>query len=287
MNGTNRPIVITLIVVILAIAALVAYFFSTDSNEAVVTEQIAVPQASPEPPVPEVTPTAPPEDLNALPPEPDELEPEEERPSAPAAPVFVLPLLDDSDQLIRDGAVSLTRHEGINLWLGPDELIRRFVAFSDNVAHGQVAKLSVRALAPQGEFLARPIDDQVFEMDPESYKRYDRLTEIAVSVDSRRAAEFYHLLRPLVQEAYAELGYGEKSFDDVIFQAAARIQETPVIEGQIRLTRPVVMYLFEDPKLEALSAVQKQLIRMGPDNTRLLQKKVQEITLELKAILDR
>jgi hypothetical protein len=47
------------------------------------------------------------------------------------------------------------------------------------------------------------------------------------------------------------------------------------------------MYKFEDPKLESLSAAQKQLIRMGPRNTLLLRTKISEIALELRAILDR
>ena len=284
MNGTNRPIVITLVVVVLAIAALVAYFFSTGSSEEVVTEQIAVPRVVPAEPAP--APQKPPAVMT---------EPVEEmvvsRPSEvvspPEEPVFVLPLLDDSDQLIRDGAVSLTRHEGINTWLGSDELIRKFVAFADNVAHGQVAKSTVRALAPKGPFLARPVGDQVFEMDPASYDRYDRFVDIAISVDSRRAAEFYHLLRPLVEEAYGELGYGDRAFDDVVFQSAARLLETPVIEEPIRLVRPVVMYRYEDEKLENLSAAQKQMIRMGPENTRKLQAKIRDIMLELRAILDK
>jgi hypothetical protein len=204
-----------------------------------------------------------------------------------APPEFVLPMLNDSDSLIRDGVVSLTRHEGINAWLASSELIRKFVAFVDNVAHGQVAKEPVRTLAPEGTFLVKQIDEKTFELDPESYRRYNAFTEVIVSIDGRRAAEFYHLLRPLIQKAYDELGYGNRSFDDVMFQASGRLLETPVIDEKIPLVRPVVMYKFKDEKLESLSAAQKQLIRMGPRNTRLLQAKISEVALELRTILGR
>jgi hypothetical protein len=46
------------------------------------------------------------------------------------------------------------------------------------------------------------------------------------------------------------------------------------------------MYEFEDKRLESLGAAQKQLIRMGPRNTRALQVKLSEIALELRSILD-
>jgi hypothetical protein len=276
----NKPIIITFLVVLLAIAGLISWFYVSTESEESVTEEISVPPPSPVVPAPEPEPaTTRPEPVIE---EVVEL-PEEE----PEIPAFVLPLLDESDQLIRDGVVSLTRHEGINLWLSPNQLIRKFVAFVDNIAHGQVAREPVRALAPEGEFLAQKISDDRYELDPASYSRYDLFTEIVISVDARRAAEFYHLLRPLMQKAYGELGYGNRSFDDVVFQAIGRLLETPVVEGTVYLVRPVVMYKFEDEKLEGLSAAQKQMIRMGPRNTRLLRAKISEVALELRAILEK
>ena len=274
----NKPIIITFVVVLLAIAALVTYFImSAEPEPPAVTQPIAIPE--PPPVIEEPVVEEPEPEVVAVEVEVEELKEE-------VKPAFVLPLLDESDQLIRDGVVSLTRHERINAWLAPSELIRKFVAFVDNIAHGQVAKEPVRVLAPQGQFLASKIDDEVFELDLRSYDRYNLFTEIVVSIDARRAAEFYHLLRPLIQSAYDELGYGKKPFDDVMFQAIGRLLETPVIDRPIRLVRPVVMYKFEEERLESLSAAQKQMIRMGPRNTRLLQAKLSEVALELRAILE-
>ena len=275
----NKPIVIIFIIVLVAIIGVASYLLTNSKPEPEVMEKIAIPEAV--------------ERIKSEPlPEP---EPEREPLTARVVEVpvedesldFVLPLLNDSDELIRDGVVSLTRHEGVNAWLAPNQLIRKFVAFTDNVAHGQVAKEPVRSLAPEGPFLVHKIDEKTFEVDHLSYGRYTPFVKIAVSIDARRAAEFYHLLRPLFQIAYAELGYGSQTFDDVMFQSIGRLLETPMIEGQIRLVQPVVMYKFEDPKLESLSAAQKQLIRMGPENTRLLKAKISEISLELRTILNR
>ena len=275
----NRPIIIALAIVGLLIVGFIVYSVSSkESVPEVVTQPVAIPE--PEPPVPEPVIEAEPE---------PELEPEQvvEAPvEEEVEPAFVLPRLNDSDQLIRDGVVRLTRHEGVNTWLSPNELIRKFVAFVEGVAIGQVAKDPVRDLAPQGPFLASQISEQVYLLDSASYERYDFFSEVVVSLDARRSAEFYLLVHPMLQEAYGELGSPDKKFNDVVFKAIGRLLETPVINKPIRLLRPVVMYQFEEKKLESLSAAQKQLIRMGPKNTRALQVKLSEIALELRSLLE-
>ena len=271
----NRPLIIALVVVVLAIVGFVIYTMtSTEPEPQVVFQPIAIPE--PEAEVTEAEPEPGVEPVTEGPVEVDE----------EAEPAFVLPLLNDSDQLIRDGVVSLTRHEGVNVWLSPNELIRKFVAFVDGIANGQVVKEPVRILTPEGPFLVRQISDEVYLLDNISYKRYDFFTAVVVSLDARRAAEFFLLVKPMLQEAYDELGYPNKKFDDVVFQAIGRLLETPVSNEPIRLVRPVVMYQFENKKLESLSAAQKQLIRMGPRNTRSIQVKLSEIALELRSLLE-
>ena len=54
----------------------------------------------------------------------------------------------------------------------------------------------------------------------------------------------------------------------------------------MRLVRPVVMFEYADPQLESLSAVQKQLLRMGPDNSRAIQAKLGEMARELRVRAD-
>ena len=270
----NKPLIISLIVVLAVIVGVTAWFVTSTEPEPPAVTEIAVPapaSESEQEPGPEPVPIAGP---------PEEPEAEEE-------PALVLPRLEDSDPLVRDGVVGMTRHEGINPWLASNQLVPKFVALVDSLAHGQIARGSVRQLTPDGPFRVKQIDEETYELDPASYERYNQITEVAVSVDARRAAEFYDLLRPLIRQAYSELGYEEDTFDDVVFQAIGRLLETPVIEEPIRLVRPVVVYRFEDEQLEALSAAQKQMIRMGPRNTRLLQAKIREVSLELRVILGR
>ena len=47
------------------------------------------------------------------------------------------------------------------------------------------------------------------------------------------------------------------------------------------------MYEYEEERLENLSAAQKQLLRMGPQNTQMIQNKLSEIAIELRSVLGR
>jgi hypothetical protein len=53
--------------------------------------------------------------------------------------------------------------------------------------------------------------------------------------------------------------------------------DTPEPARPVRLVKPEASYVFEDPELEALSAGQKILIRMGPSNAERVKAKLSEI----------
>ena len=259
MDQAKQPVVIALGALVLLVLGYVGYsVFSGEEESVTVTETpIEIPvveaeeEAAPEPepePEPVVEPVVDPV------PEPiQEPEPEVS---------FVLPQLKDSDQLVRDGVRSLSQHVGLAKWLVPAELIRKFVVLVDNVALGAIPRNHIPFLAPDGGFQVQQVSEEDYMLDADSFARYDLVTEIFVSIDSNRAVEFYVLLRPLFQEAFTDLGYENKQFDDVIFAAIGRLLEIPAISPPIHLKRPVVMYEFADEKLESMSAVQKQLVRI-------------------------
>jgi hypothetical protein len=285
-DNPNLPILIAMVVLgLLILGFLGYYFFAGEEPETVTITEVPVEILAPKIEVePEVIPEPEPE------PEPEfVLEPAPEpvfEPEPEPEVSFVLPTLQDSDQLVRDAVASLSDHTGLARWLIPAELIRKFVVLVDNVARGSVPRNHVPFLAPQGAFQVEKVSDEDYFLNVNSFARYDLVTEIFVSIDSHRAVELYVLLRPLFQEAYAEQGHENKRFDDVIFAAIGRMLETPVINPPIRLKRPIVMYEFADKKLEAMSAVQKQMVRMGPKNTSLIKAKLGEVAYELRVVLE-
>ncbi|MFT5014822.1 MAG: hypothetical protein ACI9HA_003492 [Dinoroseobacter sp.] len=268
----NKPVLIALIVTgVLLLGFLAYYFLSVSSESETVTDVVALP----------IEPPAVIETIKTPDPEREiDLVGEE-----PVEPAFVLPRLENSDQLIRDGAVSLTRHEGINTWLGSSELIRKTVAFVDNIANGNIAKQPAAALAPRGQMSVNEISEGVYLMNERSYDRFNNTTNILLSIDAQRSIEFYILLRPLFEQAYGELGYPAGKFDEVVLRAIGRLLETPRLNEPAKMIRPVVMYEYQDPKLESLSAAQKQLLRMGPKNATAIKDKLRDVARELRSTL--
>ena len=271
----NKPVLIALVITgILLLGFLVYYFIASPAEPDTVSDTVELPVEQPQ--TIEVIETT---DLE---PEPEPIIDVVDQTEAPA---FVLPRLGNSDQLIRDGAVSLTRHEGINTWLGVDELIRKTVAFTNNISNGNIAREPAAALAPRGQFSVNEIADGVYVVNERSYERFNNVTNILLSIDTKRAVEFYVLLRPLFQQGYEELGYPSGKFDEVVLRAIGRLLETPQLPESAKLVRPVVMYEYQDPELESLSPAQKQLLRMGPQNAASVKEKLRAIARELRVAL--
>lgn len=274
---SNKPLLLAIGAGLIVILIAGTLLFEEDEQAPETTQVVTLPIPEPAPPVVEV----------ALEPESEpEPEPEPKPEPEPIEPAFVLPLLNDSDGLIRDGLVSLSRHEGMNQWVAVNDLIRKFVGFTNGVSEGRVVRNPVEILAPRGQFLVSQLDEEIYAIDPKSYDRYDLFVNIFESLDSEGAAELYVLVLPLLDQAYSELGLPNGSMNKTLFAAIGRLLEVPVLAGEVRLTRPVVMYEFEDEALERLSPAQKQVIRMGPINTQRLQRKLSEISRALRVALE-
>jgi hypothetical protein len=99
---------------------------------------------------------------------------------------------------------------------------------------------------------------------------------VVAAVDTRRAADVYRHYYPLFQQAYRDLGYPTGYFNDRLVEVIDHLLATPAAPAAIELVRPAVFYKYADPALEQLSAGQKILLRVGPDNARLLKAKLAE-----------
>ncbi|UCE42919.1 MAG: DUF3014 domain-containing protein [Candidatus Aminicenantes bacterium] len=188
--------------------------------------------------------------------------------------------LNESDDLVRKLAGELSSHPKLALWLMSEELIRKFVAAVDNIANGQSPGPQIDFFKPDADF---KVLDEVGEyfIDPESYKRYDLIAEVFASLDSKGSTTLYKQLKPAIQEAYKDLGYPDAEFDNTLKTALMELLKVPVVKQDIRLEKKVVTYTMVDTDLESLSSAQKHLLRMGPDNVRVIQGKLREMAVLL------
>ena len=97
------------------------------------------------------------------------------------------------------------------------------------------------------------------------------------AVDTGKLVAVYVRFYPLFQQAYAELGYPSRYFNDRVFEVIDHLLAAPDAKGSIALTQPKVLYEYADPALQDLSAGQKILVRIGSDNEARVKAKLRDI----------
>ena len=188
---------------------------------------------------------------------------------------IVLPALPETDPVVRQLVGQLSAHPKIAAWLATDQLIRGFAVIVVNIGDGRSPSQQLSAVRPTGAFIAAERGTSA-RIDPRSYRRYDEYADAIGSLDAQGTARLYATLKPRLEDAYRELGYPDGSFDRAMEKALRELLTTPVPEGDVALVPRSVGWEFADPKLQSLTPAQRQFIRMGPRNMRIVQAKLRE-----------
>ena len=192
------------------------------------------------------------------------------------ADVMQLPSLNGSDSFVFDGLRAIQNGAVLVDLLARDQIVRKFVVFVENISRGEFPQTGLPYRALGQDMPVRNIDDNLFVMDESAHARFDYAVQTFVSLDAESAMAFYRTLSPLFQQAYAEIGFRNVSFDDTLRAAINNVLRTTNMEGPYQLVRPSIMYLYADASIENLQEVHKQLLRIGADNTILLKAKLRE-----------
>lgn len=188
--------------------------------------------------------------------------------------------LDASDAAVREFAAVLSASPDFAKWLLSKDLVRKFVVSVDNVANGLSPRPHIDFFAPQGAFrVARSRTGTT--VDAASYARYETVVRVALSLDAAAAARLYRAVKPLIREAYDDLGYPGADFDETLVRAMRELLGTPVVDGPVKLEQKVLSYAMTDPALEGLSPAQKQLLRLGPTGVQAVHGKIRELAAAL------
>ena len=250
---SNKSVIITLLSMTLIVLGLITYLkifkveeYSTTeipSQEISTIEDVVIPEAS----IPKSLPA------------------ENSEPDI-SNKVFSLPPLDDSDEFLRKRISLLSKNQDLSVWITADDLLRRIVSYTDGLSRGVALDKIFPLSPPDGKFTTH-MDGENIWLNAGNYERYDRTISAIVSLNPKMLAKIFHFSRPLLETAFAELGYNIRQMDGIILTALDQIIATPVIYEPIMLTRESVTYKFADSNLERLKPIQKQLIRSGPTNT--------------------
>jgi hypothetical protein len=196
-----------------------------------------------------------------------------------AVPI-TLPPLDQSDGVVADLVRKLSSHPQVAAWLTTNGLIRNFTVVVSNIAEGKTPAKFLPPLRLRAPFRVVERNGQIYA-DSRNDERYTPLADAVASIDAKGSASLYATVKPRIEDANRELGQPDGSFDRTLERAIVLLLETPVRGGQTRLQLHGIGYAFADPAEEGLTAAQKQLLRMGPENARIVQAKLREIALAL------
>lgn len=191
-----------------------------------------------------------------------------------------LPSLEDSDSPLRDALAVLLPERRLEDTLILKNLIGRVVLMVDTLPREALPMSRLPVRQAEGDFLVEKRSGDIF-ISPDNFRRYTPYVRLAEIVDAEDLVSLYARYYPLFQQAYEDIGYPDRYFNDRLIQVIDHLVKGPEPERPVRLVQPKVRYRYADPELEALSAGRKVLIRIGSDNAAVLKTKLQEIRKEL------
>jgi len=203
-------------------------------------------------------------------------------------PEPVLPLLNNSDSYVREELATMDGTSSLLMYLVSDELVRKFVVMIENISRGEFPERNLPLLYPQERMTVTELGSEFYLMDEQSYQRFNALVTSLTNISTESAVDFYQQLQPLFREAYAELGLRNSEFNDVLMLAIDNVLNARMAPQPQQLIRPNLNYLYANPEIENYSDVEKLLLRLGPENTERLQRRLEffKRRLELDSALN-
>ena len=202
-----------------------------------------------------------------------------------------LPTLEQSDPVVRSALVDWLGRQTVQTFLQTDDFVRHVVATVDNLGRAHASPRLWPVSPMPGRYSVQQAGDATV-VTAGNAERYAAFVSFVEHLDSKRGVSLYVRHYPLFQRAYEELGYPKRYFNDRLVEVIDLMIATPVpprspalrlteVKGPIPATQPWLRYEFADPQLQSLSAGQKMLIRMGPENQRRMQAKLVQVRKQL------
>ena len=260
----KSPIVALLLLTLLAAGAVFFYLWRQNASREPV---IAAPPLTQPPVVADTAPAI----LHPI---------EDAQSAAPPAEAKPLPALMVSDTTMQNALADLFGAASLGKVFYEDAIIHRLVTTVDNLPRKSVPSRNL-PVKPIAGPLATSSKDENVSISADNAARYTPYVQLAEAVDARSLVSAYVHFYPLMQQDYRDLGYPNGYFNDRLIDAIDDLLAAPESNGPLQLLQPKVLYQYADPELEARSAGQKIMIRMGSENEAKLKAKLREIRREL------
>ena len=201
-----------------------------------------------------------------------------------------LPTLDESDLWLQKKLPTMTWRKELLKLVIDDDMVRRFVVFTDNFAQGVLAYEHSPFVRPATKFSAKETKNldnkqqQVWQWDEQSVRRFSLYVDLLRSMESERLVEWYIELKPLINQAYSELGYPVEDFTHTLQDAITRVLDMEIPKENMEVIRPSVMYRYKNPEIEAMDDADKLLLRLGKENLLVIKSVLLELNEKLARV---
>lgn len=196
----------------------------------------------------------------------------------PRRQVLDLPSLADSDTLLRSLVSALSQNPTLARFLATKGIVRASTLAVVQIGDGRTPAQPFAVLRPATH---TQIDGPSGSIPASNMARWDPVSGALTSVSPGDAAQLYVNVKPLVDEAYIELGHADGNFDAAIVRAIQMLAGTPALDAPPTLLKRAGYFEFEDPELRSLKPVQKQFLLMGPENRRKILRWLSELARNL------
>jgi hypothetical protein len=232
--------------------------------------------------VPEQTTEITPVEIEMVPasePEPDPIEEEvaeveeEVLPELPPEPRVTE---ETADAYARETIESVNGGKALAQFVAGDYIVERAVAIVDAIRRGEVPYKLLPVGRPSKPF---PITDDGLRvtMDPSGFSRYDVFAQWVNGIDVLAIVYLLNEYEQIATEALSRMGVGDFDIRSAVLAATTEILATPIAPESTELMKREANWVYMDPELEALSSLQKQVLRMGPKNSEIIQEKAREL----------
>jgi len=232
--------------------------------------------------VPEQTAEIAPVDIEMVPapePEPDPIEEEVAEVAEevlPELPPEATVTEETADAYAREIIESVNGGKALAQFVAGDYIVERAVAIIDALRRGEVPYKLLPVGRPSKPFLISD-DGLRVTMDPSSFNRYDVFAQWVNGIDVLAIVELLNEYEQIATEALSRMGVGDFDIRSAVLAATTEILATPIAPESAELMKREANWVYMDPELEALSSLQKQVLRMGPRNSEIIQAKAREL----------
>ena len=183
---------------------------------------------------------------------------------------------ETADTYARETIEIVNGGKALAQFVAGDYIVERAVAIVDALRRGEVPYKLLPVGRPSKSF---PVSDDGLRviMDPSGFSRYDGFAQWVNGIDMIAIVKLLDDYEQIATEALSRMGVGDFDIRSAVLAATTEILATPIAPQSAELMKRESNWVYMDPELEALSSLQKQVLRMGPENSEIIQKKAREL----------